>query len=67
MFYHVLTFLLVFALSRLRRMMVEGTFKGGRDKGDLLYLYIYMYILYGALAILICFDSSQHLGSYSLQ
>jgi len=67
MFYHVLTFLLVFALSRLRRMMVEGTFKGGRDKGDLLYLYIYMYILYGALAILICFDSSQHLGSHSLQ
>lgn len=48
-------------------MMVEGTFKGGRDKGDLLYLYIYTHILYGALAILICFDSSQHLGSYSLQ
>ena len=36
----------------------------------IIYLYtdtVYYMDLYGALAILICFDSSQHLGSYSLQ
>ena len=41
--------------------------RGQRQRRLTVSVYIYMYILYGALAILICFDSSQHLGSYSLQ